>query len=198
MQILFTIYTFCFNSTYQEKMTSEIINSLALSLMDGTVFEIVRGLEDIQQLTERNLLNKRMKLINSQKGREVTHVIDPRIVIFPPLTLGFNSFLLSAERMEQNKTHKAAVDACNNKPHHLPVIKKKHVQEKENLESRLEQELVQLDQKLVLELDRVVADQQTTMQVSLNSLRIFNPPPQAVRVGHIPIVVSDRACLIKS
>lgn len=49
-------------------MTSEVINSLALSLMDGTVFEIVRGLEDIQQLTERNLLNKRMKLINSQKG----------------------------------------------------------------------------------------------------------------------------------
>ena len=57
------------NSIYQEKMTSEVINSLALSLMDGTVFEIVRGLEDIQQLTERNLLNKRMKLINSQKGK---------------------------------------------------------------------------------------------------------------------------------
>ena len=177
-------------------MTSEIINSLALSLMDGTVFEIVRGLEDIQQLTERNLLNKRMKLINSQKGREVTHVIDPRIVIFPPLTQGFNSFLLSAERMEQNKTHKAAIDACSNKPHHLPVIKKKHVQEKENLESRLEQELVQLDQKLVLELDRVVADQQTTMQVSLNSLRIFNPPPQCLATSLI--VVSDRACLIKT
>lgn len=35
----------------------------------------------------------------------------------------------------------------------------------QNLESKLEQELVQTDQKLVLEMDRVVADQQTTMQV---------------------------------
>ena len=66
---------FCLHSTYQEKMTADVINSLALSLMDGTVFEIVRGLEDIQQLTERNLLNKRMKLINSQKGWCVVHHI---------------------------------------------------------------------------------------------------------------------------
>jgi diadenosine tetraphosphate (Ap4A) HIT family hydrolase len=78
-------------------------------------------------------------------------------------------FCFLAERMDQNKTHKAAIDACSNKPHHLPVIRKKHVQEKENLGSRLEQELVQLDQKLVLELDRVVADQQTTMQVFYNN-----------------------------
>ena len=76
-----------------------------------------------------------------------------------------NSRLPLAERMEQNKAHKAAVNACSSKPHHLPVIKKKHTQEKENLESKLEQELIQLDQKIALELDRVVADQQTTMQV---------------------------------
>ena len=49
-------------------MTADVIRTLAESLLDGTVFEIVRGLEDIQQMTERNLLNKRMKLINSQKG----------------------------------------------------------------------------------------------------------------------------------
>ena len=43
-------------------------NTLAQSLLDGTVYEIVHGLEDIQQMTERNLLNRRMKLINNQKG----------------------------------------------------------------------------------------------------------------------------------
>lgn len=77
--------------------------------------------------------------------------------------------------MDQNKAHKAAIDACANKPHHLPVIKKKHTQERENLESRLENELVQLDQKLVLELDRVVADQQTTMQVTITVSFVFCP-----------------------
>ena len=49
-------------------MTSDVINSLALSLMDETVFEIVQRLEEIQQMTEKDLLKKRMKLINSQKG----------------------------------------------------------------------------------------------------------------------------------
>lgn len=44
------------------------MNTIATSLLDGTVFEIVKGLEDIQQLTERNLLNRRMKVINSHKG----------------------------------------------------------------------------------------------------------------------------------
>lgn len=57
-----------------------MINSLALSLLDGTVFEIVRGLEDIQQLSERNLLNKRMKLINSQKGNPNTKLIITEMV----------------------------------------------------------------------------------------------------------------------
>ena len=86
--------------------------------------------------------------------------------------------------MEQNKTHKAAIEACSNKPHHLPVVKKKHTQEKENLESRLEQELLQLDQKLVLELDRVVCDQQTTMQVLYNNINYLTVHMKISRYKH--------------
>ena len=33
-----------------------------MSLMDGTVFEIVKELEEIQQLNERSLFNKRVKV----------------------------------------------------------------------------------------------------------------------------------------
>lgn len=54
--------------TTKSKLTFDILSAIATSLLDGTVFDIVRGLEDIQQLTERNLLNKRMKLVNSHKG----------------------------------------------------------------------------------------------------------------------------------
>lgn len=56
--------------TYKKKFTYDILSGIATCLLDGTVFEIVKGLEDIQQLSERNLLNKRMKIVNSQKGKQ--------------------------------------------------------------------------------------------------------------------------------
>lgn len=55
--------------TYKKKFTYDVLSGIATCLIDGTVFEIVKGLEDIQQLSERNLLNKRMKIVNSQKGK---------------------------------------------------------------------------------------------------------------------------------
>ena len=55
--------------TYKRKFTYDVLSGIATCLIDGTVFEIVKGLEDIQQLSERNLLNKRMKIVNSQKGK---------------------------------------------------------------------------------------------------------------------------------
>ena len=53
---------------YRKKFTYDVICQLAQSLLDGTVFDIKKGLEDIQQLLEKNLLNKRMQVINEQKG----------------------------------------------------------------------------------------------------------------------------------
>ena len=59
----------CLNfRTHKKKFTYDVLSGIATCLLDGTVFEIVKGLEDIQQLSERNLLNKRMKIVNSQKG----------------------------------------------------------------------------------------------------------------------------------
>ena len=40
---------------------------LATALEDGTVFEIVRELENIQQLSERSVLNQRMKVVSNHK-----------------------------------------------------------------------------------------------------------------------------------
>jgi len=43
------------------------LKELATALEDGTVFEIVRELESIQQLSERSVLNQRMKVVSSHK-----------------------------------------------------------------------------------------------------------------------------------
>ncbi|CAL1290342.1 unnamed protein product [Larinioides sclopetarius] len=51
--------------TYQQKMTDSFLSELANSLLDKTVFDIVKNLKDIQVMTENNLLERRMKLIYS-------------------------------------------------------------------------------------------------------------------------------------
>ena len=43
-------------------LTEERLHQLASSLLDGTVFEIVKELEEIQSLTEEQLLQERMKV----------------------------------------------------------------------------------------------------------------------------------------
>lgn len=120
----------------QQRITKEVCKELAMSLLDGTVFEIVKELEDIQQLSERALLNKRMKLVSGHKTQKVS----------------------------LSKKHKEEVAACNHKPHNLPLIKGNHEKEKAELDTKLREELRLTDQKVILELDQLVTDQQSTMQ----------------------------------
>jgi len=56
----------CF-SKYQQRLPYDLLSSLANVLLDGTVFEIVSSLREVQQLEERNLSNQRIKLINEHK-----------------------------------------------------------------------------------------------------------------------------------
>ena len=48
-------------------LTEERLLQLANSLLDGTVFEIIRELEQIQALTEEQLLQQRMKVLSARK-----------------------------------------------------------------------------------------------------------------------------------
>lgn len=56
----------CF-SKYQQRLPYDLLSSLANVLLDGTVFEIVSSLREVQQLEERNLSNQRIKLTNEHK-----------------------------------------------------------------------------------------------------------------------------------
>lgn len=55
-------------SKYQQRLPYDLLSSLANSLLDGTVFEIVRSLQEVQQLEERHLHTQRVKLVNDHKG----------------------------------------------------------------------------------------------------------------------------------
>ena len=53
-------------SLFLSQLTNDFIMETCLSLQDGTVFDIVKELEEIQQLNERSLLNRRMKVKSAQ------------------------------------------------------------------------------------------------------------------------------------
>lgn len=55
-------------SSFQQRLSYNTLGDLALSLIDGTVYEIVQGLLDIQHLTEKNLYNQRQKLHCEHQG----------------------------------------------------------------------------------------------------------------------------------
>ncbi|VDI25008.1 Hypothetical predicted protein, partial [Mytilus galloprovincialis] len=52
---------------FQQRLPYDLLSSLANALLDGTVFEIVRSLQEVQHLEEKHLSSQRMKLINDHK-----------------------------------------------------------------------------------------------------------------------------------
>ncbi|XP_074526691.1 protein DGCR6 [Halichoeres trimaculatus] len=121
-------------SSFQQRLSYNTLSDLALALIDGTVYEIVQGLLDIQHLTEKNLYNQRQKLHCEHQ----------------------------ALKQELSKKHKEALQSC--KPHNLALLKSNLQTELEALEIRVRDEQRMMDKKIVSEMDQKVIDQQNTLE----------------------------------
>ncbi|XP_061241744.1 protein DGCR6 isoform X1 [Bos javanicus] len=121
-------------SSFQQRLSYTTLSDLALALLDGTVFEIVQGLLEIQHLTEKSLYNQRLRLQNEHR----------------------------VLRQALRQKHQEAQQAC--RPHNLPVLQAAQQRELEAVEHQIREEQRAMDQKIVLELDRKVADQQSTLE----------------------------------
>ncbi|KAF7239915.1 Protein DGCR6 [Varanus komodoensis] len=121
-------------SASQQRLSYTTLSDLALALLDGTVFEIVQGLREIQHLTERNLYNQRLKLQSEHRA------------------------------LKQEMLHKHREDQQGCLPHNLPLLKAAQQRELQALEQRIHDEQQMLDEKIVLELDQKVVDQQSTLE----------------------------------
>lgn len=121
-------------SSFQQRLSYTTLSDLALALIDGTVFEIVQGLLEIQHLTEKNLYNQRVKLHAEHR----------------------------ALKQDLLKKQKEAQQSC--KAHNIPVLRSSQHRELEALEQRIREEQRMMDEKIVLELDQKVIDQQSTLE----------------------------------
>ncbi|KAJ3604022.1 hypothetical protein NHX12_028763 [Muraenolepis orangiensis] len=121
-------------SSFQQRLSHSPLSDLALALIDGTVYEIVQRLLDIQHLTERNLYNQRQKLHCEHQ----------------------------ALKQDLLKKQKAALQVC--KAHNLSLLKPSQQAELEALEVRVKEEQKMMDKKIVSEMDQKVMDQQNTLE----------------------------------
>ena len=60
-----------YSSQYQQRLPYDLLSSLSSALLDGTVYEIVTSLKEVQHLEERNLYNQRTQLIHDYKSRSL-------------------------------------------------------------------------------------------------------------------------------
>ena len=135
--------------TVRSKVPDAQLHNLAGALVDGTVFDIVRELEEIQQLNERSLLSRRMKVIGEHKTR----------------------------RVQMMKRHREEMNASESKPHNLPLIESRHDLEMAELEVLLGDQIRSTDQALILELDQIVIEQQSTLlQAAVPFFHVTNNP----------------------
>ncbi|XP_014663392.1 PREDICTED: protein DGCR6-like isoform X1 [Priapulus caudatus] len=139
---------------YQQRLPYDLLSGLASALLDGTVFQIVHGLTEIQQMTERNLFNQRMSLLNTYK----------------------------TNRQDILKKQKEAIQASMSRPHNIPVVEAKFQKDLKELDQKHEADLNRTDMKLILELDQKVSDQQVTLEKAGVPGFFVTNNPQEVRV----------------
>merc|ERR1712137_1485256 len=58
---------------YQQRMPYELLSGLVNCLLNETIFEIVEGLTEIQQVTEKQLLQQRLQLLHRHKAEKEAH-----------------------------------------------------------------------------------------------------------------------------
>lgn len=142
-------------SACRAAITDAGLRELAACLLDGTVFDIVGELEEIQQLSERSLLNRRIKAVGAHK----------------------------TQRTEMVKRHgEEAFECRQRRKHELPVVRARHDAEKRELERRLAEELRSVDKKVILELDQIVTEQQATLQQAAVPFFAVTNKPEDIRV----------------
>lgn len=136
-------------SSFQQRLSYTTLSDLALALIDGTVYEIVQGLLDIQHLTEKNLFSQRQKLHTEHR-------------------------ILKQDLLRK---HKQALLTC--KSHNLTLMKATQRTETEALEQRVREEQRMMDEKIIAEIDQKVLDQQNTLEkAGVTGFYITNNPQE--------------------
>jgi len=122
-------------SEIQQRIPNEVLSGLATAIASGHIYEIVRGLTEVQQLEEKSLFHQRLELQKKHSDEKVNFKIEYEKTI--------------------NKLSDSAVV--------LETTQKLGKEQDEMLKSH-QNELENFDISTVLKLDHKVAEQQLTLE----------------------------------
>jgi hypothetical protein len=119
----------------QPHFTDEVLANLTSSLLDGTIFEIVTNLSEMQQMSERRMYDERQRIVTEH----------------------------ARQRVQLLQRHRTTEKAWEVKPHQLSVVQAANRRELSAFDKRVSDELHRFDLKVVAEFDAKCAEQQETM-----------------------------------
>lgn len=126
---------------FQLRISYELLAGLANSLLNDTIFEIVKGLMEIQHVTEKHLMQVREKVENDHQ-REFSSV-----TVYVDRSKLRKIFLVEVKQWESKIQDPEELE------HIIALMKIKHTKN-----------MKETDMKLVLHLDQKVKDQQSTLE----------------------------------
>ena len=56
-------------SEIQQRIPNEVLSGLATAIASGHIYEIVKGLTEVQQLEEKSLFHQRLELLKKHSGK---------------------------------------------------------------------------------------------------------------------------------
>ncbi|XP_037577917.1 protein DGCR6-like [Dermacentor silvarum] len=121
----------------QQRLPYELLSSLANSLLDGTVIDIVRGLKDIQMMEEQSLMETRRTVLKSHAETK-------------------------AELLRRQREQKEALLlAGGQSPDFIDMAQEK---ETKALDQMHKDELTRVDMRIITQLDQLVSEQQVVLE----------------------------------
>ncbi|CAL8142456.1 unnamed protein product [Orchesella dallaii] len=85
---------------YQQRINHELLSGLANTLLHDTIFEIVKGLKDIQDVTEKHLFQSRLQFLETQRSER--HSLKEKKGLTPEYPSELKKVQLK-QRMEQKQ-----------------------------------------------------------------------------------------------
>ncbi len=140
--------------------SNALLDQLADSLVDGTVFEILRELSEIQRMTERQLYQLRQETLSEQRQAREELLTKNR-----PLLCSTTFYQSPHAHQVGNLSSRFTAPPSN--------------PELVAFDGKCEEELKRTDMKIVLELDQVVSQQQSTLEkAGIPGFYVTNKPEE--------------------
>jgi len=119
----------------QQRIPNELLSALATCQVEGPIFEIVQGLTEVQNATEKQLFKDRLNILRGHSNEKLVFQSKYQ-----------NSLFSNAE------------------PSEVLQIQENLDSERRTMEKKQASDLIEFDKKIILKLDQQVKDQQATLE----------------------------------